>query len=307
METQNLRGQVHFNLPIGCIINNEYVREVELLKTNGVAEEVFTKKLSEKPYTWIGNVISIATARLGSTLIGSKVREEYVKTGSVNIPAPVLKLTLADANTMLLEIHRRVWQNLIPKQTIICKFCTKTLVADIDLNKVCMHPDNQAKLDAVGDAPFEYILTDLIDGFTIDEWAKEMKKTDEFGDLLGVNFNRIIMRIPTLGDAIRNEKLAVSDNIKFWRKIAFDCIVKIQSIEIRDGKEVVISEFPEDKIIFLGNRLFSTMLSAEDLRKLRDAVREEVPTMPFHYEDTCPCEMQKEIPFAMEASAFFSA
>lgn len=299
---KNLKGELHFELPVGFPVNNHYTREVELLKTNGVAEEVFSKKLSEKPYTWIGNVIAIATAKIGDVSVGHTVREEYLKTGSVNIPSVVMKMPLADANTMLVEVHRRVWQNIIPKQEIMCKYCSRTLVDDINLSCIELSEESKKLIADNNGNPFEFIVVTLPDGFTVNDWVKLMKKDEEYSHLIDHTFNRMIFRIPTLGDAVRNEKLSVIDNIKFWRKLSIDCLVKIE--EIRDNKTIV--EFPSDQLIFLGTKLFDQYLSSEDLRAIRDAIREDCPTMPFDYNDTCPCPSNKEIPFSMEASSFFS-
>ena len=120
-----------FELPVGLRINGEVHKEVELLKTNGVAEKIFVKKLSEKPFTWQGNIVSAAVKRIGNVEIGSEVRKKYLEDGAVTIPFAVLKLPLAEINTLLVEIHRRVWVSFIPKQEIICKYCGRKLVAAI--------------------------------------------------------------------------------------------------------------------------------------------------------------------------------
>ena len=85
-----------FELPVGLRINGEVHKDVELLKTNGVAEKIFVKKLSEKPFTWQGNVISAAVKRIGNIEIGPEVRKKYLEDGSVTIPLAVLKLPLAE-------------------------------------------------------------------------------------------------------------------------------------------------------------------------------------------------------------------
>ena len=136
-----------FELPVGLRINGEIHKEVELLKTNGVAEKIFVKKLSEKPFTWQGNIVSAAVKRIGSVEIGSEVRKKYLEDGSVTIPFAVLKLPLAEINTLLVEIHRRVWVSFIPKQEIICKYCGKKLIADIDLDKIDYLPETKEKLN----------------------------------------------------------------------------------------------------------------------------------------------------------------
>ena len=105
---------LYYELPIGLSSNGEMLQNVELLRTNGVAEKVFVTKIAEKPYTWQGNVLSVAIKSIGNVEIGAGVREKYLKEGSVTIPEAILHLTLADVNTSLVEIHRRCWVSQIP-------------------------------------------------------------------------------------------------------------------------------------------------------------------------------------------------
>ena len=113
---------LYFELPIGLRVNGETHKNVELLKTNGVAEKIFTKKIAEKPFTWQGNIVSAAVKSIGTIEIGSAVRKQYLEDGSVTIPQAVLNLPLAEINTLLVEIHRRVWVSFITKQEVICKY-----------------------------------------------------------------------------------------------------------------------------------------------------------------------------------------
>ena len=118
---------------------------------------------------------------------------------------------------------------------------------------------------------------------------------------MGVNFNRLIFTIPTLDAAIKHEAYA-SDSIRFWRFLGADCLYAIQAVE--DGK--VLHNVPQDTFVWLGLKLFDYYLSTDNLRVVRDALREEIPTMPFYYNDVCFCDRKKQIPYTMETSAFFS-
>lgn len=303
----NYKNKLEFELPLGLKVNGAHERNIELLTTNGVAEEVFLKKNSEKPYSWIGNVISIATAKVGDQPVGASVRAEFSKSGVVTIPHVIKQFPLAEANSMLVEIHRRVWQNIIPRQQIMCKFCAKTLIADIDLNRIALKESDLEKLK--NPEAIEFIVVDLEDGFKLDAWIKEIKKEEVLGDVIGKTMNRLIFRIPTLGDAIKNEKYSTTDNLKFWRHMAFDCLVGMDAIDRDPNSETFekkITDVPNDKFIWLGMKLFEQYLTQNDLRAVRKGMREEIPTLPFDYTETCPCDRQKEIPYAMEATSFFS-
>ena len=124
---------LNFEIPVGLRLNGEVYKNVELLKTNGVAEKIFTKKIAEKPFTWQGNIVSAAVKSIGPIQIGAEVRKKYLEDGAVTIPQAVLALPIAEVNTLLVEIHRRVWVSFIPKQEIICKYCGRKLIADIPL------------------------------------------------------------------------------------------------------------------------------------------------------------------------------
>lgn len=287
-----------FELPVGLRINGEVHKEVELLKTNGVAEKIFVKKLSEKPFTWQGNIVSAAVKRIGNVEIGSEVRKKYLEDGAVTIPFSVLKLPLAEINTLLVEIHRRVWVSFIPKQEIICKYCGRKLVADIDLDKIDYLPEVKDKMNAFLD--YEYIVVDLKDGFTPPEIPKITDKEEYLG-ITDTEFNRFTFRVPLLEDAIRHERY-FSDSIGFWRRIAMDCLVSIERVE----SDNVVDTLPDEFHTWYGLKIFNEYLSGKDLRSIRNGLIEHLPTLPFAYYEPCGCDEQREIPMVMEASNFFS-
>lgn len=290
---------LYFELPVGLRINGEAHKNVELLKTNGVAEKIFTKKISDKPFTWQGNVISAAVKSIGSVEIGAEVRKKYLEDGSVTIPQAVMGLSLADVNTLLVEIHRRVWVSFIPKQEIICKYCGKKLIADIDLDKIDYLPETKEKMETITD--YEHIVVDLPEGFEAPVVPKLTDKP-EYQGVTDVVYNRFIFRVPTLGDAIRQER-HFSDSIGFWRRIGMDCLLAIQRV---DENGDVTDTLPVEFHTWYGLKIFNEYLMSKDLREIRNALIEYLPTLPFAYYEPCGCDQQMEIPMTMEASNFFS-
>ena len=288
-----------FDLPVGLRINGEVHKEVELLKTNGVAEKIFVKKIPEKPFTWQGNIVSAAVKRIGSIEIGSEVRKKYLEDGSVTIPLPVLKLPLAEVNTLLVEIHRRVWVSFVPKQEIICKYCGKKLIADIDLDKIDYLPEVKEQMESLTD--YEHISIELKDLFTPPEIPKITSKPEYLG-ITETEFNRFLFRVPLLEDAIRHERY-FSDSIGFWRRIAMDCLLSIDKVG-PDGE--VLETLPKEFHTWYGLKIFNEYLSGRDLRSIRNGLIEYLPTLPFAYYEPCGCDEQREIPMVMEVSNFFS-
>lgn len=289
-----------FDLPVGLRINGEVHKEVELLKTNGVAEKIFVKRLAEKPFTWQGNIVSAAVKKIGNIEIGADVRKKYLEDGSVTIPFAVLKLPLAEVNTLLVEIHRRVWVSFVPKQEIICKYCGKKLIADIDLDKIDYLPEAKEKIDNTL-YDYEHIVVDLKDGFIPPALSKITEK-EEYAGLTETEFNRFVFRVPLLEDAIRHERY-FSDSVGFWRRIAMDCLL---SVECVDGDGNVLDTLPREFHTWYGLKIFNEYLSGKDLRAIRNALIDYLPTLPFAYYEPCGCDEQREIPMVMEASNFFS-
>jgi hypothetical protein len=298
-EKINFKNNLDVTLNVPYEFNGNKIDEATLLPSNGIAEEIFLKKLQDKPYTWIGNVLSAGIGYLGALEVGIPVRQEYQKTKTVAVPQIIKRLPLAEANSLLVEVHRRVWKTVVPKQSILCKFCGDHLKADVDLSNIKMSPENQEVLEKMSSTNqiFDFVVVDLVDSFTMTDLISKLNKPDLSG-MENTKFDRLTFRVPTLNDAIKNEK-HVSDSLLFWRRMAQDCLVKIESV-----KDNVV--FPDDYFPALGLELFKQYLSAEDLSKVRGAMREEVPTLPFTYEETCPCDQRRTIPFTMEASGFFS-
>jgi len=110
-------------LYVGAVIDGTRIDTVELVKTNGIAEKIFTLKTPDTPFTWMGNILSVSIQAMGIEVVAEKAREAYRKNQSFTIPECIKQIPMADVNSLLLEIHRTLWQNLIERQTCICKFC----------------------------------------------------------------------------------------------------------------------------------------------------------------------------------------
>ena len=292
------------SLPAGLHYQGAVHTEVEFLKTNGIAEKVFVKKLADKPYTWQARVAAIAIKRIGTIPIGAAVREEFINTGDFKIPEPINQLPLAELNTLLVEIHRNLWQAIIPKQEFICKFCSKRLENTIDLTKIDYSPEDLEFIKKNPPESFTEILVYLKDGFEIDD-IKELSREDLI-PYKGMNFNKLTFRVPVVKDAINHERFA-EDTVDFWRKISLDCLLKIESVEDGDTPtERLNAELPIIAKSYMGIRFFDLHLSSEDLKGIREELTEYIPTLPFYYLDECPCDRRLMIPHIMEASGFFS-
>lgn len=304
-QMENLNVKMLVGYPVAGI----YTRDVQLLRSNAITEEIATRKLPQNPYTWIANVISCFAGQIGSANVAESVRKQYLDTGTVVIPQVVKDMPLADANSLLLDIHRLCWKNLLSNQKIICKTCTRSLIVDVDLNNI--KPDEKG-LKFLSETPeVSHLFVDLKDPISFAELVKKIEAVNagnvdaEVKDASLATYNRLVFRVPKLSDAIKNED-HVSRNIDFWRRMALDTLTAVQNVRIDDkGTATVMDEFPIHLVNGLGLKLFF-YFSGEDLRLIRNTLIEELPTMPFAYEDTCPCDRQSKIPYIMEATDFFS-
>ena len=299
-ESPNFYGKLELELPIGYKVNDIYTREVVLAQSDAIAEEVFTKKSAEKPYSWIGKVLTIDIGTIGDAKVAEFARQEYLKSKSVTIPHVIKQMPLADANSMLLEIHRRLWKNEVKNQEIICKYCSTKVLADIDLSQAKFDEEDRAKLE--NKPEFSEIICDLPVEVSFDPHFIKVSSLKQYADM-EIRYNRIVFRVPTLGDAIKSETYH-NDNLVMWRRIALDCIVAIQKVV--DGK--VVEEFPIEALHGMGLDFYkyAGLGALNNLKAIRTAVQEELPTMHFSYTAECPCDRRMEIPMAMEASNFFS-
>ena len=291
--------RLHLELPVGLMLGGETHKKVELLRTNGVAEKVFVKKLPNQPFAWQGNIVSIATKSIGDFQIGAECREGYLRDGSVTIPDTVKALTMADINTLLIEIHRRCWVSFIPKQEIICKYCGRKLLADIDLNKIDFLPETKELMETTFD--YSKIVVDLRSGFTPPPIPKITDK-DEYLGITEKNFTRVTFRPPLLSDALKQEKY-FADSIGFWRRIALDCLVSMDEV---DDEGNVIDTLPQEFHTYYGLKILNEYMDGVDLRTIRIALQETLPTLPYAYFEPCGSCGQGEIPMVMDVSNFFS-
>ena len=271
-------------------------KELTLLKVNGLAEKIFAERLPEKPYSWMGGIISSGIAEIGGITIGSIARSSFSKNGVVTIPDIILNLPMAEANTLLIEIHRRIWKQELKNQECLCKYCGRKMIVDLDLAKIKLTEASEKILSEKED--FTFLTCDLPDG-----WLYESPFLPNgqpvYPDSHNQLFNRFVFRVPTLKDAIRHEQHA-TDSITFWRLIAFDCLVQVTNQET--GAELQISAATS-----LGQKLYEEILVGEDLQAIREILRDSLPTLPMWYEETCPNTACRRLtPLVMEQSSFYS-
>lgn len=295
----NLDHEMFIGLPAGV---GNGTKDYSFLRTNGVAEKVYSNKNNAKPYTWMSQTLAIAIDHIAGVPVGGACRQQYIRQGgSFDVPSIILSISIADAASMLVELHRQVWKNLIPRQDTMCKYCGTKMTIDIDLDRISLDAEDIKKVDS----NWHNIEIVLPIGWTFKGLQViGQQQEDLYADYKGTVFNNFSFRTPTLGDAIRNEK-HYSDTIPFWRRIAYDCLLDVRAVDA--SSHSVLAELPRSVLDIVQLKLFDEYLEFSDLDIIRSTLREGPPSLPLHYLEECVnplCKM--ETPVTIEANSFFS-
>lgn len=276
-----------FILPIGFTHNGKDILEMPIAETGGEAEKIFTKKPSASNiYTWFGQVLSVAIESVG----GDEVSSEYIKSeDKKKIPDVVKNIPFIDAGTLLIQVQRECWEDMISDQEVKCKNCGTKLKADIDLNRIEI-PNEEVEERK----PIEFFDVKLPMTYTI---QKSVEQLDEFN---GLKFNHIKFRVATLGDAIKHEMVS-KDEVLFWRNIAFDTMV---GLFYKNEKTGDVEEVPSRYITLRGKQFFTKDFNSKTLREIRKGLQVSLPSAKFFYEEECP-ECGENTPFFASVGNFF--
>jgi hypothetical protein len=279
-----------FVLPVGTLRDNVLIKEVPIARTGAEAEEVYLGKPAQtKIYTWFGEVLAVSIESIGSANVNADFLKSFNKDRA--IPKAVRDLSLNDVGSLILQVQRECWQDVIKDQRLNCRECGKAFQADIDLKKIDVTADEQK---------YEFVDIRLARTYTVNTGIELLEEYD------GREYNMIRFRIPTLDDAIRHEKLNVDDTT-FWRSILFDTMDSFHLCEFDSSGEAITKEETVDNRYcgLRGKLVFSKDLDARDLRNLRSGITAQLPSALFYYEDTCACG-KEQTPFFTEMSSFFT-
>jgi hypothetical protein len=276
-------------LPVGFKFENFFVTEFDVAETGGEAEKIYTEVPSDTNlYTWFAKVIAISVSNIAGMPIASNIINDISLGKEISIPDVIYKIPLVDVGSLLLQIQRICWQDVIQDQKILCNFCGKELVADIDLKKIAV-PVNAGEI-------IEEQVIRLDKTYTISTGIEQLL------DYEGKQFNNITVRVPVLSDAIRHQNIS-SDDLMFWRKIAFDCQKNLFFQETESSERQYV---PEGYIGRRGMLFFSKDLHSKTLKIIRNKLQSGLPSAKFYYEGECPCPRKKQIRYFTDVSNFFS-
>jgi hypothetical protein len=290
---------LNVELKIGYTYNETPINQVTLMEISGVAEKIFSEKHAGKPYTYMAYILCGGIKSLADKfLVAEKARKDHFKSGTITIPPVILAMPLCEVNNLLVEIHRKLWKSEYKNQETLCKYCGKVGLVDVDLDRIAYTEQAAEKLKERED--WQYLVVNLKKGLHYNP-PKLANGADSPMAAYAGKYNRITLRLPKLSDVIKHEDYA-DDEVIFWQKTSLDCMVSIE--EVTEDEEV-LRELLKECWQPMGVKIYENIFR-EDAAKIREAIRDEVPTMPFFYLDKCPCPQKRLIPISMEGANFFS-
>lgn len=226
---------------------------------------------SDHPMVWLGKTIGKVIKEIDGTPISAIARTEK------GVPEAVRKLTLVDVSYLLVSGHVYNLGPDLPNFKANCPACGSHVAFDVNLIETLELPDTESL------EPDSTFTVELLNGFEFKE-----KNAKDLG-LEGLVFTEYEFRLPTLGDAIRNERYynATSEST-FSERVMASCLV---SVRTSDRVEM------EEKIMQMLNANLITKLSLRDMKKIGTEYTEIAPSFSLTSETMCKkCGRGVEVP-----------
>lgn len=218
MDPSALLGKFPLILPYGYRDPaGNLVRDFDVLEVDGVFENIFTNRqyAAKRPQRWMARCASAILNTIGTV----DVRAQYKKLDCAEHPSMLDSLKLHDMTWILFCGHIKTYGPILEQLKFECPNCTApNLFTNIDLGK-------EIKV-TFADEPVDEVVVTLPNG-----WQYKVKN-DSVEGVSGHTWNRMTFRLPTLKDAIYNEKhysaQAIAD---FNIRIAQSAILKVEAVE----------------------------------------------------------------------------
>jgi hypothetical protein len=275
-------------LPIGFTYQDEDITSFDVNLVGGFMERIIHNEVMrrEKPQTWTASVLSGLLNTLGS----KNVSYEFEESSGKKIPEIVKHIPLPDAAAILVAGHAETFGSVLKRQQCRCGRCNSTNFVDIDLESLKI-PDNKGVIGS---------LTVTLNRGWQRRSDKKLAGQKELGWEDKV-FKVMTFKIPTIGDALRNEKTYSPTRIlDFQVKLVNDNLTSFKTLE--DGFQI-----PQDMFesMIAGNMIFADRggLIADDRILVRDAMN-GLPQIDMLVETQCG-ECQTTIKTALDYASFF--
>lgn len=226
---------------------------------------------ADHPMVWLGKTISQVIKEIDGVPISAQARAEN------GTPDAVKNLTLVDVSYLLLSGHVYNLGGDLPDYKANCPACGNHVFFEIDLHDALELPE-AGQLE-----PDSTFAVELQRGFEF-----KGKNAKDIG-LDGVLWTEYEFRLPTLGDAIRNERhYNATTSSTFSERLMADCIVAVRT---ETGEEM------EDKYRqMIGHGLISK-LNVRDMKKIGTEYTAIAPSFSMSTETTCKkCGRGVEVP-----------
>lgn len=184
-------------LPLGIVKGDEWITEFELEPlTNAVFKVIHDRGfLRAHPMKWTASVLSGIIKSIG----GESVAANYRMSNYETIPDIVKSIPLVDCSYLLVCAHINEFGAVLEEVPVVCTRCEAEFVTSIDLEK---------QLEVTyADEPIKEVVVELTDGF-----YRPTKGDMSPTGIEGIHWKKYILKIPCVGDALKNESYYKSDN-----------------------------------------------------------------------------------------------
>jgi len=270
----------------GVEVAGEIIYELPIAETTGIAETVYTRVPEENDlYEYFAEILSVSIRNIGKEPIAAPFVNDFNKTRT--IPLLIKKLGFLDVGTLILQIHRECWEDVLPRQKLSCINCGRSFEAEVDLNKIII-PEriNNRVTEVVVNLKKDYKI--------------KYKTSDAFKEFKGLEFNTLVFRNITLQDALNNQGVATEEVI-LWRNFASDTLLRLEYRKNGVVEEVIPDVYKQGR----AGLIFSRDLGTKQLRLVREGLQKAYPSANMYYEDKCP-HCRKNTPYVFNTQNFFS-
>ncbi len=251
METKNM-------LPIGFTWNNKAVRTFAVNLIDGFMERMIhnDNMRIDRPQTWMASVLSA----LLHDLDGFTVSSDFIDSDGKKIPDIVKALSLQDAGLVLMRGHIATFGPIMKRQQAKCPHCRQqNRNLEIDLSKL--------KVPSPSESPIATVEAVLPRG-----WKRVLDGGRNQKELGWENetFDRFVIGVPTVGDALRNEPhFSAARILDFNARIVNDRLVNVYSSKTKFVMPNEMFESYKAGFMFFADR---GGLYADDRVAVRDAM-----------------------------------
>jgi hypothetical protein len=283
-------------LPLGVRLDGgTRLREFSVIKSSWVTQKLILddQLRSTAQHEWLARLVSSVV----ESIAGQPVYKPFSRSDFETIPPVVLKLPLSDIRYVLALAHMHTYGSMVDLGKQKCPACGRRDLLKLDLRAMRVDPSKHEDN--------ELIVAKLPTGFYEEGPSEEQQKKGAVVlPFHSKKWNRLILRPPTLEDAIKHRDfLTPRHMITFELRLHTDCIVGMESWEVKEGEQTVKLDEMERKALNMKGHNLLPALDSADHRAIRLALN-GLPQANLMLEHRCS-NCGDEVETLVEVTSFF--